>query len=109
MLVRKIVLVGSIDQFPPFSFHFRPILLSLADAWEQMVMDDILVELARRVYIEIKGAVIVRAWKKSKRRLEYKNRKVSDRGGIGAAETLHFGAWPTFDLSIYCFCEACLP
>eukprot|EP00903_Cladosiphon_okamuranus_P010805 g10208.t1 len=42
---------------------------------KQMVIDDILVELARRVYIEIKGAVIARAWKKSKRRLENRNRK----------------------------------
>lgn len=51
-------------------------LLSLTDAWKQMVIEAILVELARRVYIEIKGAVIVRAWRKSRRRLANKNRKV---------------------------------
>lgn len=50
--------------------------LSLAGGREQVVIEDVLVELARQVYIEIKGAVIARAWKLSQRRSQNKNRKV---------------------------------
>lgn len=41
-----------------------------------MVVEDLLVDLARRVYIENMGAVIARAWRKSHRRLATKSRKV---------------------------------
>jgi len=40
-------------------------------------MEDLLMELARRVFIEIKGAIIARAWRKSRRRSENKSRKVA--------------------------------
>lgn len=48
-------------------------------------MDEVLVEIARRVFMEITSAIIARAWKKSKRRMENKGRKVSEiatRGSI---------------------------
>ncbi|CAN0527247.1 unnamed protein product, partial [Ectocarpus sp. 12 AP-2014] len=47
----------------------------LATAATEEVIENVLVELARQVYIEIKGAVIARAWKQSRRRFGNKSRK----------------------------------
>ncbi|CAB1101525.1 unnamed protein product [Ectocarpus sp. CCAP 1310/34] len=47
----------------------------LATAATEEVIQNVLVELARQVYIEIKGAVIARAWKQSRRRFGNKSRK----------------------------------
>ncbi|CAM9688865.1 unnamed protein product, partial [Ectocarpus sp. 13 AM-2016] len=47
----------------------------LATAATEEVIGNVLVELARQVYIEIQGAVIARAWKQSRRRFGNKSRK----------------------------------
>lgn len=44
---------------------------------KQVVVEDMLVEFVHRVFIEIKGAIIARAWKKSRRRSANKSRKVA--------------------------------
>ncbi|CAM9145043.1 unnamed protein product, partial [Hapterophycus canaliculatus] len=51
----------------------------LATAAIETVTENLLVELARRIYLEIKGAVIVKAWKKSKRRLRIAGHKSRNR------------------------------
>ncbi|CAM9360442.1 unnamed protein product [Ectocarpus fasciculatus] len=47
----------------------------LATAATEGVIENVLVDLARQVYLEIKGAVIARAWKQSRRRFGNKSRK----------------------------------
>ncbi|CBJ25531.1 hypothetical protein Esi_0003_0167 [Ectocarpus siliculosus] len=47
----------------------------LATAATEEVIENVLMELARQVYVEIKGAVIARAWKQSRRRFGSKSRK----------------------------------